>query len=92
MTELQMLKGDQSTNHKSDFQVEQVRKERNELQEENRRLVQMLKDNRKWDLYVLQRENERLMNQVQSSKYSDASLGMGPASGENKNFASKVKE
>lgn len=29
---------------------EQLRKERNELQEENRRLVQMLKDSKKWDV------------------------------------------
>lgn len=44
--------------------VEQLRKERNDLQEENRRLINMLKDNKKWDIYLLQRDNERLLRTV----------------------------
>lgn len=60
--ELDMLKGNRSSMNQGDLQQQdQMRKERNELQEENRRLVTLLKDNRKWDVYILQRENERLM-------------------------------
>ena len=47
-------------------EVEQVRKERNELQEENKNLVNLLKDNKKWDIYLLQKENERLVNMVRN--------------------------
>lgn len=34
------------------------------MQEENRRLVQLLKDSNKWDVHTLQKENERLMKML----------------------------
>jgi hypothetical protein len=73
--------------------VDQLRKERNEMQEENRRLVQLLKDNRKWDINIMQRENERLMKQLK--EYENGGGGnygsaIGPQSGENKNSSQKV--
>ena len=58
MEEISNLKGNQSNiinrpGSSNNLNVEQRRKERNELQEENRRLVEMLKDGKKWDIYVL---------------------------------------
>lgn len=40
------------------------KRERMDLQEENRRLVQLLKDSNKWDVHTLQKENERLMKML----------------------------
>jgi predicted transcriptional regulator len=67
MNEIEMLKGKQDYLKRpgtAELNVESLRKERNELQEENRRLVAMLKDNKKWDVYLLQREVERLQKNV----------------------------
>ena len=59
-----------SKNMSSNQDTELIRKERNELQEENRRLVQMLKDSKKWDTYLLQRDNERLVKAVNILNYN----------------------
>jgi hypothetical protein len=57
-----------------------VRKERNDLQEENRKLVAFLKENKKWDILVTQRENERLMRMLKEYEIGN----VGPTSGETK--------
>jgi NOL1/NOP2/fmu family ribosome biogenesis protein len=44
--------------------MEELKRERVELQEEVRRLFTLLKDNKKYDIYVLQKENERLIKMV----------------------------
>ncbi|CAD8184449.1 unnamed protein product [Paramecium octaurelia] len=88
--EMEMLK--QNRNKQSidgDFQIDQLRKERNDLQEENRRLVTLLKDNKKWDVYILQRENERLMRQMKEQEVGLNSVG--PMSGEAKGVQQKLQ-
>lgn len=46
--------------------MEELKRERVELQEEVRRLFTLLKDNKKYDIYVLQKENERLIKMVET--------------------------
>ena len=47
-----------------------------------------LKDNRKWDVYLMQRENEKLMKTIKH--YEGGHESIGPSSGENKNWKQKV--
>lgn len=67
VNEIEFLKGKPEILERpgtGELNIENIRKERNELQEENRRLVGMLKDSKKWDVFLLQRENEKLMKTV----------------------------
>lgn len=66
------LENKQRPNSRS-YEFESVRKERNDLQEENKKLVQFLKDSKKWDTLMIQKENERLMNLVRD--YEKNSIG-----------------
>ncbi|KRX05294.1 P-loop containing nucleoside triphosphate hydrolase [Pseudocohnilembus persalinus] len=81
MNEIQTLKGEPDILRRpgsSTANAEQLRRERNDLQEENRRLINMLKDNKKWDIYLLQRDNERLLKTVKEIENGGP---VGPTSG-----------
>ncbi|KAM3135011.1 protein of unknown function (DUF4472) [Paramecium bursaria] len=60
------------------------RKERNDLQEENRKLVQYLKDAGKWDMVSLQKDNERLSKMIKEYEM------IGPTSGQSKSVTQKI--
>jgi len=89
--EMQMLKAE-NTNQRLQSRGggqnnDMVRRERNDLQEENRKLINLLKDNKKWDIYLLQKENEKLSKQVRDMESSDS---VGPVSGESSNLKQKI--
>lgn len=50
----------------------------------------MLKDNKKWDIFMLQKENERIMKQIKA--YEDGSIGgaYAPSSGDSGMLKTKI--
>ncbi|CAD8069428.1 unnamed protein product [Paramecium primaurelia] len=84
ISEIQLLKQSQVSDNNNNNDSS-LRRERNDLQEENRRLVQLLKDSNKWDLHKIQQENERLLKIVKEYEM------IGPQSGQSKNVQQKIQ-
>ena len=59
-----------------------------DLTEENERLQNKLKDDRKWDTYLLQRENEKVLRKLREYEQHDS---IGPMSGDTKSLKQKIK-
>lgn len=59
-----------------------MRQEKNQLQEENRKLMGMLKDGKKMDSVLLQKENEDLRKEISAIRTNKESIS--PNSGEQK--------
>lgn len=91
MRELSELKEHQATRPQSGS-TEQLRQERNELQEENRRLVQMLKDSKKWDSHLLQRDNERLQKMIKELETNGSVGGSSASAGKLKYFEKLTRQ
>ncbi|EGR27555.1 kinesin-like protein, putative [Ichthyophthirius multifiliis] len=79
INEIEYIKSSNVRPGSSSQNNEILRRERNDLFEENKRLVNMLKDNKKWDIYMLQKENERL---VKSIKQYEDGQSIAPISGD----------
>ncbi len=71
----------------SNQMIEQGNKKTLEMQEENSRLVKMLKDNRKWDIYLVQKENTRLLETVKALEKKES---VSPVSGDPENLRQKL--
>ncbi|EAS00321.3 kinesin motor catalytic domain protein (macronuclear) [Tetrahymena thermophila SB210] len=88
LNEIEYMKSTNVRPGSSSQNIEILRKERNDLYEENKKLIAMLKDNRKWDAFILQKENERLMKQIK--QYEDGQ-SIAPISGDSGMLKTKVQ-
>eukprot|EP00828_Plagiopyla_frontata_P003703 TRINITY_DN11192_c0_g1_i2.p1 TRINITY_DN11192_c0_g1~~TRINITY_DN11192_c0_g1_i2.p1 ORF type:complete len:540 (+),score=78.71 TRINITY_DN11192_c0_g1_i2:95-1621(+) len=90
--EIKILRGNQESRggrpQSSSLEFEKLKKERNQLQEENRGLVGMLKDNKKWDIYLLLRENEQIKKTLTEYQTNDS---VAPISGDTRNLKQKIQ-
>jgi hypothetical protein len=89
MSEINRLKAGNNSREQSrgDGGDQQMRRERNDLQEENRRLISLLKDNKKWDIYMLQKENEKLSRTLKDYESNES---VAPISGDTVGLKQKV--